>query len=344
MRNCKCPAACLLLYVRCAKCMCALSPACCRSAWWSNVLTLGDEIGDAFRVGLLEAAGVAKLNELTIEIAGDRPTAIRALAQVLCAARSEEAQLHLLNLELNQLSPDEAVAIFECFRAEPMQHLKVLKLAGNRLEDDGAKALASTCAKGALHQLQTLDLRNCRIGDEGGSALASILAKGGTGNGKEAGLPHLKKLLLQRNRFGDETMKKLGASIHGGGFPALELVRVAHFDVPASRLRPESIYTSMSFANNKLTCQDCILISAFLNVEGTLDRLRFLWLNDNQIGDVGFNAIASACSKGALANLEELLVQNNNVGDQGEQPMLCVCTCDCSQCTCLSLGMCRLPC
>jgi hypothetical protein len=42
-----------------------------------------------------------------------------------------------------------------------------------------------------------------------------------------------------------------------------------------------------------------------------------LWLDGNQIGDVGLTAFADAVRSGALASLTELDLASNNIGDAG---------------------------
>lgn len=45
--------------------------------------------------------------------------------------------------------------------------------------------------------------------------------------------------------------------------------------------------------------------------------LETLWLGNNQIGDVGISALASACANGALASLQYLDLEENAIGDVG---------------------------
>ena len=48
-----------------------------------------------------------------------------------------------------------------------------------------------------------------------------------------------------------------------------------------------------------------------------LAQLQELWLSDNQIGDVGLTALSNACAGGALAQLQKLFLDGNQVGDVG---------------------------
>ena len=51
--------------------------------------------------------------------------------------------------------------------------------------------------------------------------------------------------------------------------------------------------------------------------KGALPALETLWLNENQIGDAGLSALASACASGALPKLTELYLQWNKIRDTG---------------------------
>ena len=57
-------------------------------AWWSNALAIGAEMGEPFRRGLLRAAGVeGESLDLGKKLGGDRPTAVRAVAELACCLR-----------------------------------------------------------------------------------------------------------------------------------------------------------------------------------------------------------------------------------------------------------------
>ena len=61
--------------------------ACLR--WWANALTLGIEMGGYFRRGLLRASGVrGEALDLSSQLGGDRPTALRAVTLLSRELRS----------------------------------------------------------------------------------------------------------------------------------------------------------------------------------------------------------------------------------------------------------------
>ena len=105
------------------------------SAWWSNSLKLGIEMGDVFRQGLLEACGAGgkKSLDLRQKIGGDRPTAFKAIAQLILVATS-------IDLSENRIDMTE-FAIFEpSIRDSPT--LTELNIAKNRLGPKGGFVIA----------------------------------------------------------------------------------------------------------------------------------------------------------------------------------------------------------
>ena len=56
---------------------------------------------------------------------------------------------------------------------------------------------------------------------------------------------------------------------------------------------------------------------AHFSASGALPQLKELYLDDNQIRDVGMQALAGAVSKGALAQLTRLDLGFNRIGDAG---------------------------
>jgi Ran GTPase-activating protein (RanGAP) involved in mRNA processing and transport len=61
---------------------------------------------------------------------------------------------------------------------------------------------------------------------------------------------------------------------------------------------------------------DCLNLAEAC-VKGALANVRELTLSGNAIGDAGCAALADAAGKGALANLKELHLYNNQIGDAG---------------------------
>ena len=48
---------------------------------------------------------------------------------------------------------------------------------------------------------------------------------------------------------------------------------------------------------------------------------QLLWLNNNQIGDAGIEALAKAAGGGAMPQLRELRLNNNKIGDAGVEAL-----------------------
>ena len=51
--------------------------------------------------------------------------------------------------------------------------------------------------------------------------------------------------------------------------------------------------------------------------KGAMSNLKELHLNQNQIGDLGMSSLSEALAKGALANLTLLTLRQNQIGDAG---------------------------
>jgi len=117
-------------YTACALCLGRRLPASAAApwrwdAWWRNTLLLGMEMGEAFGRGLLMAVGEsAELLDLNSKIAGDRPTSLLAISQLLLGCAS-------VALAHNTLVPHEALPLAEGLRASTS--LLKLNLASNHL-------------------------------------------------------------------------------------------------------------------------------------------------------------------------------------------------------------------
>ena len=98
--------------------------------WWSNVLTLGTEIGDDFCSGLFYAIGFRGKDELELDlhqrIAGHRETALRAVAQMARAAT-------YLSVSRNQITAREMPIILDDF---VLPKLRYLELPNNQIGVD----------------------------------------------------------------------------------------------------------------------------------------------------------------------------------------------------------------
>ena len=68
--------------------------------WWGNTLTLGAEMGEAFGIGLRRAAGVeGSTLDLSRKLGGDRPTAVRAVTQLMGSLTSVDLSINMLDAE-----------------------------------------------------------------------------------------------------------------------------------------------------------------------------------------------------------------------------------------------------
>ena len=55
------------------------------------------------------------------------------------------------------------------------------------------------------------------------------------------------------------------------------------------------------------------------NPMGALAKLKYLFLTDNQVGDEGIKAFASAIASGALGSCQVINLRSNNIGEAGMQ-------------------------
>ena len=117
---------------------------------------------------------------------------------------------------------------------------------------------------------------------------------------------------------------------HTGGF-RFEMVGLGRKDVHGNATtmdwRPDN--ELMEVPNHDLCTDPCIDLSenqigdvgltalADACAKGALANLEELHLPVNRFGDAGLTALADACAKGALAQVTDLRLLNNNIGDAG---------------------------
>ena len=108
------------------------------TAWWANVLRIGEAQGAAFQAGLLRAAGVGESLKLSRHLAKG-PTALRAV--LLLAEKVSH-----LDLSLNDLGATGVAEVAGALAFMPV--LTTLNLAGNSIGVEGAKAIADSLKSG----------------------------------------------------------------------------------------------------------------------------------------------------------------------------------------------------
>ena len=121
------------------------------------------------------------------------------------------------------------------------------------------------------------------IGDDGMKVFASVAFE----------LPFLEILDLDRNHIGDEGMKAFADAIGSGALPMLQKLDLNVNDIS------DGGFVAFSYAIRNL------------------QKMRFIWLWDNCIGNEGMKAFAEAIRNGALPQLERLYIQCNQIGIDG---------------------------
>ena len=103
--------------------------------WWNHCLRFGSEMGDTFRQGLLAGAGMeARPLNLSAKIGGHRPTAMRAVEQLMLACAT-------VDLSNNELTNDELAGVARALKQTTT--LVTLTLHDNHVSTDAARALAT---------------------------------------------------------------------------------------------------------------------------------------------------------------------------------------------------------
>jgi hypothetical protein len=133
------------------------------TAWWANVLRIGEAQGVAFQAGLLRAADVGELLKLSRRVAKS-PTALRAV--LLLAEKASH-----LDLSLNDLGATGAAEVAGALAFMPV--VTTLILNSNNIGDEGAIAIAEALKVTAV--VTKLDLRGNNIGVDGAKAIAEAL-------------------------------------------------------------------------------------------------------------------------------------------------------------------------
>lgn len=184
------------------------------------------------------------------------------------------------------------VLIAHSLRSPAAEGVQTLLLQQNEFGDEGVAALASSLAMTAhlgRCQLVELNLNDNGIGDIG--ALCSALVAGA--------MPNLQMLKLRENRIAD--LAPLARVVECG---ALSSLRVLLLGI------------------NYIEDAGLVEVAAAMGRRGAeaLPRLGICEMQRNRLaGDAGLEALASAVSAGALAELRELYLFDNDLGEPGKR-------------------------
>ena len=189
------------------------------SAWWSNTLRLGAEMGASFAHGLLASLGSASTSriehglDIRARIAGDRPTALQAigiLLKIMQAADLRDNRFESLS-DVQELAQVIREAGSSCVH---------LSLAGNAFGVEGVEELCSVLPIGVKH-LDFSRTMHCREHDhESAAGIEAIFASSCTSQS-------LLSLVLQRNRLSDTDGLAIAKALADGRAPHLTTLDVS---------------------------------------------------------------------------------------------------------------------
>ena len=165
--------------------------------------------------------------------------------------------------------------------------------------------------------LASLDWSELMLDDAQGVAIFSFFAKGT--------LPRLKRLSLNDNALGPDTLRQFGASLSVGAMPQLEDLKLSNNDIgdEGALLLADAIaagalvnLVSLTLNQNEIGNPGILgLMNALQKTkacpDGPLPRLEILTLAYNNVEEEGLRAIASACANGCLPSLQRFLIARN---------------------------------
>jgi hypothetical protein len=118
-------------------------------------------------------------------------------------------------------------------------------------------------------------------------------------------LPSIQELHLDCNNFGDAGANALAGVIANRSLKLLEVLALSGNDIGDAGV---------------IALADAI--KPTVNPSGALAKLDMLFLQDNRIGDEGFKALASTIVGGGMANLQTLLIFENQIDEAGNIAMV----------------------
>eukprot|EP00312_Isochrysidales_sp_CCMP1244_P014706 CAMPEP_0202741946 /NCGR_PEP_ID=MMETSP1388-20130828/4654_1 /ASSEMBLY_ACC=CAM_ASM_000864 /TAXON_ID=37098 /ORGANISM="Isochrysis sp, Strain CCMP1244" /LENGTH=1959 /DNA_ID=CAMNT_0049408819 /DNA_START=358 /DNA_END=6236 /DNA_ORIENTATION=+ len=236
-------------------------------AWWANLLSMGEQMGEPFARGLRQAAGIGGSSfGLSRQLGGDRATALRAVLLLGGVGGGKE-----IDVSRNALGPEEAALVS---RALTLRWVGVTKLnlSNNNIGCKGCGSIANGLKVNTA--LTTLSLGHNDIGSDGAVAIAEAL---------EASA--LIKLDLRGNSIGDTGAAAFAQALKGSAMaPSVSRIGV-HIAEGAVKL------ASLNLSSNRIGPDGSTAIAKALQANAVLTNLN---LEHNRIGDCGATAMAEA--------------------------------------------------
>ena len=248
------------------------------SAWWSNTLRLGGEMGEPFAKGLIASIGMSTSQvehgiDLRARIAGDRPTSLLAVGILL------KAQVRAADLRDNRLEDESDIERLASVLNNDLK-LSSINVAGNALGARGAKLLCAQLPEGVTH----LDLSRTHVctGEQPTVGIEALFHS-------TCAARSLLSLKLSRNQLADTTGVLVLNALASGRAKSL-----SSLDLSGNRLGVKTAHA---------------LVSAF----AACPSLASLILADNLLQVPGGCAVASAVA--THPGLKELDLAGNHLCD-----------------------------
>jgi hypothetical protein len=174
--------------------------------------------------------------------------------------------------------------------------IEYLLLAGNEFGDNGVGAIASAMEAGALPSLLTVDFSRCAATDVGFASLVGMIRC----------CTRFRDVVYCENVLSDVGFRALHEVLKRDEWPNIERLHLA--GAPAHR-HAIGDASFVPFATDL--------------AEGAIRavRLEELELSDNEVGDAGFAALATAIQRGHLRKLRSLYLVSNRITDDGAEAL-----------------------
>ncbi|KAL1518602.1 hypothetical protein AB1Y20_002890 [Prymnesium parvum] len=167
---------------------------------------------------------------------------------------------------------------------------------------------AARVASAAGDQLEHLDLQRASPSDTSLHCLSAAVVP--------RSLPSLLTLVLSRGSISDDGVAWLTAALHVGTCPRLRAL-----DLHRNRIRGRGLaqlarllgeVRTLELSENAITDESAAEMAAAI-AAGGMPALETLGLHSNEVGDRGVRGIVRAGEEGALRDLRELVLWNNQV-------------------------------
>lgn len=263
-------------------------------------------------VAMLATGSTLLLSSLSNELKAHRDHAADNAAEDLLRAKARGGSLenHTWDFKKSMLTDADLRVLCSSSRVcTAMEHVVDMCFNVNQVGDEGISSLACIATMLPFSCLTSFYAMDNDIGDAGIVALADAASQGG--------MPNLRKLTLYCNCIGDLGVAALSTAITRGGFFSGGLESLLLMDNRISDLGLEALVEPMrlgklrrlqEFGIGDLVTDTGLNIFTNQSIEGAMPELEELYLMNNQIREVG--ALLEAIKAGAMVRLRHLGIEN----------------------------------